>query len=82
MYMLKQYIKRIIVTDWSLIDQSSIPVRHDHYTAALEWLSEHSIYTSDLTMEGLMGMVASHSILFDNTYDLLAFTLVYGDLIQ
>jgi hypothetical protein len=33
-------------------------------------------------MEGLMGMVASHSILFENTCDLLAFTLVYGDLIQ
>jgi hypothetical protein len=78
----KQYIKRVIVTDWTQVAAGDVPARNDHYSDALHWLSEHKIYTSDLTMEGLMGMVASHSILFEEDTDLLAFTLVFGDLIQ
>ena len=78
----KQYIKRIIFIDWATVVAGDIVTVNDHYSDALEWLSAHSIYTSDLTMEGLMGMVASHSILFEDDFDLLAFTLVFGDLIK
>ena len=78
----KQYIRKIIFTDWAQVAAGEIPKINDHYADALDWLKSHSIYTSDLTTEGLMGMVASHSILFEDDADLLAFTLVFGDLIQ
>jgi len=78
----KEYIRRTIFTDWSLIDPSNMFALNDHYSSALAWLESHDIYTSDLTSEGLMGMVASHAILFEYEDDLLAFTLVYGDLMQ
>ena len=54
----KQYIKRIIFTDWTAVAAGDVPKVNEHYTDALEWLSAHSIYTSDLTMEGLMVSVA------------------------
>ena len=78
----KKYIRCVISTDWTAIAAGDVPKVNEHYTDALEWLSSHNIYKSDLTTEGLMGMVASHSILFENDFDLLAFTLIYGDLIK
>ena len=78
----KKYVRCVIFTDWTAIAAGDVPKVNDHYAAALEWLSSHNIYKSDLTTEGLMGMVASHAILFEEDEDLLAFTLVYGDLIK
>lgn len=78
----KKYIRCVIFTDWAQIPANSVPQINDHYNDALEWLGVHKIYSSDLTMEGLMGMVASHAILFEEDNDLLAFTLIFGDLIK
>ena len=78
----KKYVRCIIFTDWARVDAGDIPRINDHYNDALNWLSAHNIYSSDLTMEGLMGMVASHAILFEEDSDMLAFTLIFGDLLQ
>ena len=77
-----RYTRCVIFTDWAKVKAGDVPKINDHYVAALEWLAEHNIYSSDLTMEGLMGMVASHAILFEADEDQLAFTLIFGDLIQ
>ena len=77
-----RYTRCVIFTDWTKLDAGDVPKINDHYADALKWLTANNIYSSDLTMEGLMGMVASHAILFEDDADLLAFTLVYGDLIQ
>jgi tRNA A-37 threonylcarbamoyl transferase component Bud32 len=77
-----EHIRRTIVADWLVIDPADQYAIADKYGKALAWLHSHDIYTSDLTNDGLTGLVAAHVILFKDECDLIAFTFMFGDLME